>query len=727
MKRILLSLLVLMVGFVAQGQIFNATPYCTNNYDINYNGVNYLKVGTYTHNFGAVGDASNPNAHTYYNTTVLPALQVGVSTPITINFYSTQDCDPMYFALLIDLNQDQVFDPVTESVVNNGNTIGGPLPCGSSTAVTVNYNLNLPLGTIGGSTRMRLVRYSDFFGATPLIYDPTMTYFDCYSGGFSNFTYGCTYDFDINIHAPTLVATPATLSAYSTIVGTPSANQQFTVSGTYLLGNVTLNAPAMFEISTQAATGFGPSVTLTPTSGTLANTTIYARYNPTSAGSHSGNIAISSLGAQDQYVTVTGTSTAPIIPTLTATPTTLTAFTAYVGYPSAPQTYTISGVYLAGNVNISAPVNFEISLTAGSGYGSSIVLTPVAQTVPATTIYVRYNPLGVGTHSGVVSNWSTNSNQIDIPVNGTASAPPPPTVTVTPNTLANFNTIVGIPSATQSISVSGTYLMGDINLDLPAPFEISTSASGPFSQSIVLTPIGGMVGATTIYVRFNPSIPNTYTGNLTIASLNTTSTIIPLNGIGTPNTPVLSLSPTSLNYFITTFGIPSATQVVTVGGNYLVAPLAITAPQQWQVSTMASSGFGSYIQLQPDLTGYVPLTTIYVRYNPSVPGNHQGTLVVSSTGAVSKSILMNGFAYPTSVSNLSDESSFIYPTTSSDLVFISPSLKGCHIHLYDFTGRMVLEYQHVEDVFSIRNLYNGHYLLDIQSGDLHYSSRLIKE
>jgi len=58
----------------------------------------------------------------------------------------------------------------------------------------------------------------------------------------------------------------------------PSAEKSFTLSGESLLGDVTLSPTAPYEISTTSGSGFtSTSLTLTPTSGTLATTTIYTR------------------------------------------------------------------------------------------------------------------------------------------------------------------------------------------------------------------------------------------------------------------------------------------------------------------------------------------------------------------------------------------------------------------------------------------------------------------
>ncbi len=104
----------------------------------------------------------------------------------------------------------------------------------------------------------------------------------------------------------TIAGTP--LSAFSSQPGVPSAAQSYTVSGSGLTGNIMITAPADFEVSTASGSGFGPSVTLTQSGGTVAQTTIYVRFNRPTAGSSSGNITHASAGAATQNVAVSGST-----------------------------------------------------------------------------------------------------------------------------------------------------------------------------------------------------------------------------------------------------------------------------------------------------------------------------------------------------------------------------------------------------------------------------------
>ena len=109
---------------------------------------------------------------------------------------------------------------------------------------------------------------------------------------------------------PIITASPLTLSGFSYVVGNgPSTEQSFTVSGMNLTGNLSIHEATNFEISSTSGSGFNAqsTITLTPTNGTVAETTIYVRMKAgLSAGSYDGDIEIVSTGATTVEVTCNG-------------------------------------------------------------------------------------------------------------------------------------------------------------------------------------------------------------------------------------------------------------------------------------------------------------------------------------------------------------------------------------------------------------------------------------
>lgn len=105
--------------------------------------------------------------------------------------------------------------------------------------------------------------------------------------------------------APTLFASPATLTDFSTYVGSASTSKSTSVSGMSLTGapdNLTVTAPEHYEVSTDNSS-FSGSVQIAYTSETLSATTIYVRLkNGSAAGVYnSENVAITGGGLSSAF------------------------------------------------------------------------------------------------------------------------------------------------------------------------------------------------------------------------------------------------------------------------------------------------------------------------------------------------------------------------------------------------------------------------------------------
>lgn len=107
-------------------------------------------------------------------------------------------------------------------------------------------------------------------------------------------------------------------------------------------------------------------------------------------------------------------------PTISAIPTMLNSFSQIVGTPSAEQTFSLSGSNLTGNVSIDAPTHFEVSLTSGSGFASTLSVPHVAGVIAPTLIYVRLNRPSVGSAAGDIELTSPGAGLVEVEVSGTA-------------------------------------------------------------------------------------------------------------------------------------------------------------------------------------------------------------------------------------------------------------------------------------------------------------------
>lgn len=118
---------------------------------------------------------------------------------------------------------------------------------------------------------------------------------------------------------PTISTNPSVLSSFTYVKGEgPSAAQTVSVSGSNLSANISLSLgeSSNYEMSTSENSGYTNSLTLTQTSGSVAATTVYVRLKASlEVGSYNGTITLSSTGADNKTVNLTGSVTPP--PTLT--------------------------------------------------------------------------------------------------------------------------------------------------------------------------------------------------------------------------------------------------------------------------------------------------------------------------------------------------------------------------------------------------------------------------
>lgn len=76
-----------------------------------------------------------------------------------------------------------------------------------------------------------------------------------------------------------------------------------------------------------------------------------------------------------------------------------------------------------------------------------------------------------------------------------------------------------------SASVSGSFLTGDIILDVNAPFKVSKSIDGVYSSNVSLPQTGGL-----FYIKYEPITAGTHSTTLVVSSTDAVSKIITLNG-----------------------------------------------------------------------------------------------------------------------------------------------------------------------------------------------------
>lgn len=167
------------------------------------------------------------------------------------------------------------------------------------------------------------------------------------------------------------------------------------------------------------AYNFSPGLTVNVSAFTISGlsianaSSVYLRWNLNTTGSNSQGIGIDNFSLTATFGTPT-----PVISTSTSSLSSLSYL--YGLGPSAEQTFTVSGANLTANISLTAPTDYEISLTTGSGFTNSLSLAPASGTVAATTIYVRLKAgLSVGSYNAELINCtSTGATTKTVSLNG---------------------------------------------------------------------------------------------------------------------------------------------------------------------------------------------------------------------------------------------------------------------------------------------------------------------
>lgn len=144
-------------------------------------------------------------------------------------------------------------------------------------------------------------------------------------------------------------------------------------------------------------------------------------------------------------------------PSLTASGTT-TPFSTVVGIPSAEQTIEVSGGDLQDDILVSTPTGYEVSLTSGSGFGSSVSIPFGSGTVAAIDVFVRLTGAAQGTFNGNLEVTSPQAITQTISLEGQVSTAPP-AITASGSAGAyfeNFQDFVSAATLPDGWSLSGS-------------------------------------------------------------------------------------------------------------------------------------------------------------------------------------------------------------------------------------------------------------------------------
>jgi gliding motility-associated-like protein len=355
---------------------------------------------------------------------------------------------------------------------NGGNTIYKIKPSGGyfiSPGLPGGLNFNSSNGSISGTPSV-ITAARDY----------TVTAYNALSG--------TTATVNIAITSPviTVGSVSGAITACSGAASVSPDIQQFTVSGSDLLAEITVAAPADFEVSLAASSGYSDHVTLAQTSGSVSSTPVYVRSAATATASGiSGNVTLTS-GTATQLVAVSGTiNPIPAIAAIT---------------PGGPTTFCAGG---------------SVTLTSAAASGNQWLLD--GSPIDGATAQ-DYIATASGDYTVIVTASSCSS---------AASLAATVTVNDLPVITLGSTSPVSTSASSFGLSYSGlsggtfTYSISTGSRAMPGFVAVNGSSLGASPVSVTI-PTGSAVGD----YDFNVTISNTTTG-CTSAVIPGTLTITP--------------------------------------------------------------------------------------------------------------------------------------------------------------------------------------------------------
>jgi len=347
-------------------------------------------------------------------------------------------------------------------------------------------------------------------------------------------------------------------------------------------------------------------------------------------------------------------------------------------------------------------IQIRNSAVAGSGFTTSLTLTPVNGKVSLTTIQARI--------VGPVASQSTFTGTITATSDGAVAAPnnvvqvtgtnsftgenSSSTFTVTtPATdpittgypgggqpLLPFSTVPEKASATQTLIVSGSFLVNGILVRAPANFQVSLDSSFPglgsgeegtiTNNSVTIAPVDSKVENVLVYLRYVPLLAGKESGtavNFSSSPATQIATTVAANSIGTIESRTVFIKPAPL---VIGTDVQSAAQKIRIHAELVRSPALISVSResngaegnpngyaQFRISTDGitytdpTSTSNSSIQLTPDPNTNIIDQDIYVIYAPNRVGAAQAVLQyitpdVTTSPANTTTAIVSSFSGP---------------------------------------------------------------------------------
>jgi len=320
---------------------------------------------------------------------------------------------------------------------------------------------------------------------------------------------------------PVLSAT--TLASFGNVcLNTAAGPNSFTLNGINLTaGDLTIGPLDGYSFSTTSSGTYSASLTLSQSGGSYAQD-IFVKFTPTAIQTYNGNIAISGGGASNINVSASGAGA-------NNPPVAVTGDASGITYNAA----TLAGSISDNGCSAVTAYGFEYSTTSGfvsgtvaassnlSGTGFTSGLTSLQ---PSTTYYYKaFATNSGGTVYGIERSFTTATPQFAA------------------TSLEDFGALcLNSESDPQMFTLTSAGLgTSDVVVGPLNGYSFSTSASGPFTETLSITQAGGSFSKD-IYVVFTPTAEQAYNGNIPVSGGSAAAFSIAVSGSGSDLAPEIA-------------------------------------------------------------------------------------------------------------------------------------------------------------------------------------------
>ncbi len=195
---------------------------------------------------------------------------------------------------------------------------------------------------------------------------------------------------------------------------------------------------------------------------------------------------------------------------------------------SGSSSYIKASVYYStdSSNNFSSRTLLQSAITLANSDGTLYSYSPIVQIPNGNSFYLLIYPWAT------VACSTKSVGLQNVTIAGSAASVGIGSIVASPNSLS-FGTINVNAFRQKSFTLSGTDLQpqdGTITVSAPEGFLVSSNSNNDFSSSIDVPYTGGVLSATTIYVRFSPLSEGTYSDSISISGGGATSLTLDVSG-----------------------------------------------------------------------------------------------------------------------------------------------------------------------------------------------------